>query len=168
MAVVIFKGVAIGGAFKDAFSKHIEDADVRHVFSLDFYHPIRRIRINGGNNTACFRNRGAVFNKFIEAIQSVRFVPAGVPIGIDASARNGKDGIAEKFKRQTAKIVAKNRRRGGQSDCSRKTGAISEGLVANKSDGFTYGQSATKAFAIDSTFQTRPKNLSYKRYPPCR
>ena len=116
MAKIIFEGVAIGGAFKHSFSKHIKNVDVFHVFCFDFYHTIRGIRIYCGNNTACFRNRGAIFDKLVEAIQSVRLVPTGVPIGIDASARNDEDRIAKVFEHQTAKIVTKSRRRGGQSD----------------------------------------------------
>ena len=91
MAKVIFKDIAIDGAFEDFFSKEIENTDALHFFSLDFNQTIRWIWINGRTNCFGFRNCIEILNKLIETIHSEWLIPIGVLICFDASARNGKD-----------------------------------------------------------------------------
>ena len=83
MAEVIFKDIAVGETIEDFFSKEIKDADTLDAFSLNSHLTVCRIWINRSTNTIGFRNRGAIFNKLTEAIQSGRLVPAGVLIGFN-------------------------------------------------------------------------------------
>ena len=123
LAEIIFKDIATCGAFKDFCSKHIENADVLDVFSLNFSDSLGRIGINRKNIVFDFRNSsGFSFNKLIETIQPYWVIPIGALISCRAFVRNSKYLSAKLFKHNTipSRLIAKFRRRGGQRNSSSK------------------------------------------------